>query len=148
MGCGLDEENSYSEFPSVPVEALQSAPEEIILVNQEYILETFLWRDFMPVSPPNGKPLIALIKVIEKNEVPIAADLDLAYLWIICGQEIWSTTFTDETPGSPDNELHRIARDGPEWGPGIQVDVIVGLMPGNGQMKLLRASDQLISRTD
>ena len=147
-GCELDGKDSDSDIPVLSVEVLQLAPRELNLLDQEYKLETFLWRDFMPVSPPDGKPMIALIKVIEKNEVPIASDLELKYLWMINGQEIWSTKFTEETPLSPDNELHRIAREGPQWDPGIEVDVVVGLTRGDGSMKLLRARDQLIHRTD
>jgi len=148
MGCSKDGDSPSPIFPSVSAESLQNAPEEIVLEDQEYVLETYLWRDFMPVSPPGGKPLIALIRVIEKNGDPIAADLQLKYLWIVYGQDIWFTTFTDETPPSPDNELHRIARDGPLWGPGVEVDVVVALKRGDRPMRLLRAPDQWIYRTD
>lgn len=147
-GCESDDTITYYEFRDMPVEILLTAPREIKVADQEYMLETYLWRDFMPVSPPGGKLLIALIQVVELNEAPIAPDLELEYLWIIHDREIWFTTFTDEIPPSPEHELHRIARDGPRWDPGTEVDVIVGLSRGNGPIELLRAPGQMIRRTD
>jgi hypothetical protein len=103
----------------------------------------------MPISPPDGKPMIALVRVLEHNGKPIAPDLRLEYLWVVNGSKIWATIFSDETlPPAPENELHGIARDGPKWGPQIQVDVVVGLRDGKGSLGLLRASDQWIGRTD
>ena len=148
IGCGKDDESSGLLFPSATFESIKEAPQEIALGDQEYVLGTYLWRDFMPISPPEGKPLIALIRVIEKNGDPIAADLQLKYLWIVYGRDIWFTTFTDETPPSPENELQRIARNGPLWGPEVKVDVIVGLRRGNGAIELLGAPDQWIYRTE
>lgn len=147
-GCDGEKGITSSLMSNVPIEDLQRAPQEIEIGDQEYVLETFLWRDFMPVSPPDGKGLIALIKVIEKNEAPIAPDLKLKYLWVINDRDVWFTAFTDETPPSPDDELHRMARDGPTWAPEVQVDVVVGMTMGNGPLKFLRASDQWIYRTD
>jgi hypothetical protein len=103
----------------------------------------------MPVSPPDGKPLVALVQVLEQNGQPIAPDLKLEYLWVINGSEIWGTPFSDEETASPrQGELNAIARNGPKWGPQIQVDVVVGLRRGGGPLEFLRAADQWIVRTD
>ncbi|HSG28095.1 MAG TPA: hypothetical protein VLA34_06410 [Candidatus Krumholzibacterium sp.] len=147
-GCGSDQGSPTAAIPILPVDALMMAPQTVTLGDQQYVLETYLWRDFMPISPPDGKPLTALVEVIEKNGSAIAPDLEMKYLWVINGREVWSTKFTDETPSSPEDELHRIARNGPLWGPGIEVEVIVALTRGDGPVSLLRASDQSIFRTD
>ena len=147
MGCGSDEDNPF--VPTIPADELRTAPTEIALGDQEYGLETLLWRDFMPICPPDGEPLIALIHVVEQNGNPIAPDLKLEYLWVIYGSKIWATTFSDQSlPPPPPNELDRIAHEGPKWGPGVQVDVVVGLRRGKGSLELLRAPDQWIDRTD
>ena len=44
--------------------------------------------------------------------------------------------------------LEKIARDGPKWGPGIQVDVVVRLLDKEELFYLLKAENQLIQRTD
>jgi hypothetical protein len=136
-------------IPAIPDVQLQTAPERIVVVDQEYELRTRLWRDFMPISPPHGKPLIAVVQVVERNGKPIAPELKLEYLWVINGSRVWATRFSGENlPPPAQNELDGIARNGPKWGPQIQVDVVVGLRRGNGSLKLLRAPDQWISRTD
>lgn len=151
FGCGNDDsDDTKTPFvPTVPTSELRTAPQTLVIGDQEYTLGTELWRDFMPFSPPDGKPLIALVKVVEQDGVPIAPDLKLEYLWVINGSKIWATIFSDETlPPPPQNELHGIARDGPKWGPQIQVDVVVALRPGQGSLQLLRAADQWIGRSD
>jgi hypothetical protein len=50
------------------------------------------------------------------------------------------------TPGA--KEFDVVARDGPKWGPGIDVDVIVGVRDGAGAVSLLRAPAQRNKRTD
>ena len=128
---------------------LRSAPERLVVGGREYGLQAQLSRDFMPVSPPDGKPLVVLVQVIEQNGQPIAPDLKLEYLWVINGSEIWATTFSPEAlPSPPQGELDAIARDGPKWGPQIQVQVVVGLRRGDGFLELLGAADQWIVRTD
>ena len=145
--CGSEKE--YPLAPDIPLDVLQEAPESIDLKDREYHLEAYLWRDFMPISPPQGKPLIALIRLVEQSEREIPGDLGMEYLWVINGQQIWATTFSNEKlPPHPKHELHRIARNGPKWGPHIEVDVIVGLKRDDGHLELLKAPDQWINRTD
>ena len=147
IGCGSYKKNPL--VPDIPLDELQAAPLSIQLGDQDYTLETELWRDFMPIAPPGGHPLTALIRVIEQNGEPISADLKAEYLWVLKGDEIWATIFSAETPPlSPQNELHKIARGGPLWETGIEVDAVVGLRLDHGPLELLRAPNQLIARTD
>jgi hypothetical protein len=44
--------------------------------------------------------------------------------------------------------VEKVARNGPKWGSGINVDVIVGLRIDGEKPLLLKASEQLIKRTD
>jgi hypothetical protein len=156
MGCGSDGNSPESlanpanpVIPAVTDDELRTASERILAGDQEYELEAYLWRDFMPTSPPDGKPLIARVGVVERNGKPIAPDLKLECLWVINGSEIWATEFSDETlPPSEQNELDGIARNGPKWGPQILVDVVVGLRRGKGSLELLRATDQWIEETE
>lgn len=128
-------------------DSLLSTPEEVIFEEIRYHLETSLWRDFMPISPPDGQPLIALIKVISIENVLIPSTLDVDRLWIINGYEVWESTFSEELDSSDGCKIEKIARNGPKWDTGIRVDVVVRLIGINQKSILLRASNQIIGRT-
>lgn len=143
-GCKLFE----SSGPSI--QELLDAPEQIEINGREYILETYLWRDFMPPSPPDGQPLIALIWVTAVDSLPFPSSIDANRLYIVNDELLWETSFSGEArPQNPNREhqLEKIAREGPKWGPGIQVEVIVRVVDERFNIYLLRASNQLIHMT-
>jgi hypothetical protein len=136
-------------MPTWPVDILLSAPEESEVQGRTYVLETELWRDFMPFSPPDGKPLIALIRVCARDSAELPAELDIARLWVIKGKDMWETRFSGQAARPNLYTLERVARDGPKWGPNVRVDVVAGLVhEADDKIYLLRASDQLIFRTE
>jgi hypothetical protein len=107
--------------------------------------ETSLWRDFQPITPPDGKPLVAIlrIKTEDGSEVPGTLRADL--VWVLNGDQTWSAVPQEERlrpETSPVYEL--VAREGPKWGPGISVDVVIRLRSPDGRAFLLRAADQSI----
>ena len=137
--------------PKTTIETLLSTPEQIEIEGRMYILETYLWRDFMPISPPDGKPLIAIIWVTAIDSLRFPSSIEATKLWVISGEEIWETKFSDEErPQLPhrEHQLEKVARNGPKWGPGIYVDVVVRIIDESRNFYLLRASNQYISRTD
>ncbi len=126
-----------------------SAPEQVDVASRQYTLGTYLWRDFMPVSPPDGKPLIAKVMILATDLQPFPFDLDADRLYVINGEEAWVVDLpARQGPLLPDFQLDKIARDGPKWGPAITVDVVVRLVETGGGGYLLRAADQMILRTD
>jgi len=139
-------------FSPVPtIEMLISSHEQIEVDGRKYILEAYLWRDFMPISPPDGKPLIALIWVTAVDLLPFPTTLDADRLWVINGQQVWEAEFSnEELPENSDrkHQLEKIARSGPKWGPGLYVDVVVRIVDCKNKEYLLRASKQYIGRTD
>jgi hypothetical protein len=116
--------------------------------DREYQLEAHLGRDFMPPTPPDGRPLVASIRVIEQHGKPIPSGYQLTDLWVINEDQVWVTTLSDEGQPHEQHEILGIARDGPKWGPDIFVDVIVAMDKGDGDSELLRAVDERIYRTD
>ncbi len=142
------EDNSILSPEEISKETLLAAPDTIEIGNQKIFLTTYLQRDFMPVSPPDGKPLNAVVYIETVDSSDIPGSLEAQAIYIINGNEVWESFFSDDVP--PENSsfrLVKIARDGPKWEPGIYVDVIVLLTIGKEQ-KLLKASDQYIYRTD
>ena len=133
---------------TVSLQDLQAAPEEIEIDDTEYTLETDLWRDFMPISPPDGKPLVAVIKVEAPGETAIRSKIDATRLWVVKGKEIWETELANEEGSTIGDTLKKIGRDGPKWGPGISVDVVVKIIDlKSGTDYLLKASNQYIHRS-
>jgi hypothetical protein len=143
-GCKLFD----SSGPSIP--DLLAAPEQIEIDDRKYILETYLWRDFMPPTPPDGQPLIALIWVTATDSLAFPPTIDADRLWIVNDELVWETEFScEERPDDPNriHQLEKIARDGPKWGPSIQVEVIVRVADSQDSTYLLRAADQWIHAT-
>ncbi|NEO29151.1 MAG: hypothetical protein F6K36_01560 [Symploca sp. SIO3C6] len=133
------------------MDTLQSAPEQIEVQNTQLTLETYLWRDFMPISPPDGKPLIAVIRIKAQDSMEFPPSIISDKLWIINGQEIWETEFIKEeqiASNSTPSLLEKVARGGPKWEPGVEVDVIIRIIDENNHTYLLKTSNQLINRTD
>lgn len=134
---------------SMTRDELLSAPETVIVDGHELALRTYMWRDFMPISPPGGKPLTAIFWVFsaDSSELPEGLEVDAA--WVVKDDEIWDAHLVgDEPPEQLPYQLERIARDGPKWSPFIEVQAIVRLREANGKTHLLRASGQSIERTD
>jgi hypothetical protein len=129
-------------------EELTSAPEQIEIKGREYTLEAFLWRDYMPNSPPDGKPLVASIRITANDSLNFPASVNAGKLWVIKNSgEIWQTAFTSEQPTPPNNcQLEKIAREGPKWDPNTRADVVVRVTC-EGNTYLLRAANQTIKQT-
>jgi hypothetical protein len=133
------------------LEDLTAAPEAIVISGRAYTLETYLYRDFMPISPPDGQPLIAVIRVTAEDRKPFPSNLDADQIWVIRSKDIWEAKLSSgSSSGDPtrQHQLEKVAQDGPKWGPGIYVDVVVRVVESNGKGYLLRASNQYIARTD
>jgi len=126
-----------------------SAPEQVRIEGREYTLAASAWRDFQPVAPPDGQPLIVAVKVSPSDMMPLPTNLAIDRVWVLNGKKQWSAV--PEEPGdggeSPAARLESAVRGGPKWGPGIQVDVVVRLRQGR-QTWLLRAAGVEIKRTD
>ena len=87
--------------------------------------------------------------LIDVDSEPIQAGVELVTIWVTTDRDIWESEFSDEPRlPRPDYELERIARNGPKWGPGIEVDVVVGVQFESGTPRLVRAPAQMIHRTD
>ena len=126
---------------------LAAAPAEIVIDGRAYRLETYLWRDYMPMAPADGSELMVSVKLVSKDRARVAPGIELERAWITKpGGEVWASAFTaEERPDYP-GAKERMLRGGPKWGPKIDVDVVVRVRSG-GKTALLRAAKQHIERT-
>ena len=130
----------------VPTAELLSAPTSISVGGQQLTLGAELWRDFMPTigpSEPDGKPLAAVMYFTAATGT-VPAGLRIDRVWVVFGDEQWETATLEEHFF---DRYEVVARNGPKWGPGVNVHVIVSVT-GAGASGLLRASNVPIGRTD
>jgi hypothetical protein len=130
-----------------PVAELVNAPVKVRVAGVDLTLETYLYRDFQPITPPNGQPLIAVVRVKTANGATLPAGLDAEVLHVLYGEDVWAASPVEEHPATAPGVLEVVARNGPEWGPGVTVDVVLRLRHG-GTTLLLKAAAQQIHRTD
>jgi hypothetical protein len=123
------------------------APSLVSIAGAPIRVQAFLNRDFMPISPPDGKPLVAVFRIQTADGSSIPASITADSAWVYNGATVWGTPVVEEQPRNV-SYFEVVARGGPKWGPGIEVDVVVRLRDGEGHTFLLRAPRQLISRSD
>jgi hypothetical protein len=128
---------------------LLAAPLQLSIGERTLVLETYLWRDFMPISPPDGKPLIASLKLKTTNKTALPEGTEVETVWVVNGKKQWSPAKKEVRAGNDRSSMMTIVvRNGPKWGPGIKVDVVVRVKDAKGHSYLLRAAKQNINRTD
>jgi len=121
----------------------------IIIDTNNYFLDTYLWRDFQPISPPNGKPLISINWLIraDSNAIPVNIKLKLQY--VIYGDSVWIADYTNETHLTPEFKQEKVSRNGPKWGPHVYVNIIAKISDTIANRDYyLKRSNAFIGRTD
>jgi hypothetical protein len=123
---------------------LREVPLQVTFGGQTLVLESYLWRDFMPVAPKEGRPLAAVLRLRARGE-PVSRAVEVDSAWVIWGDRVWATAPKADAQSGGDREL--LARGGPRWPPGTEVEVVVRLRERNAYA-FLRAPRQRIRRTD
>ena len=123
-------------------------PTVVQVAGHELALEAHLWRDFQPVAPPDGQPLVAVLYVKTTDGGPFPAGVTADQVTVVYGEERWTAAARQENAGWRQDILEAVARNGPRWGPHVNVDVVVRLRGPGDQVHLLRAPNQRIGRTD
>jgi hypothetical protein len=131
-GCGAS--------PTVPdqtITQLRAAPTVATIDGARIELQVDVWRDFQPISQPGGKGLRVSARL-----PATAATFILERIWVLFGDERW-----DSTPAAIPGSTTWTAGEGPQWGPGVSVDVVAQIRGPSGMVRLVRAADQLIRGT-
>jgi hypothetical protein len=148
---------------SVSIKDLRNAPTMVVLDNKSLYLSAYPWRDFMPKTgppAPDGSPLMVGLKVASADKKPIPSGLLMDRAWVLFGDELWEASdIRGRIPAQPhpiDSWINcsdlpvceTTVREGPKWGPGVFVDVVVRLTDSEGKHYFLQAPKQYIRRTD
>jgi hypothetical protein len=130
---------------------LLTAPLAVEINGRQYKLETYLWRDFMPPTTPDGSLLGAVAYLTAVDGQPFPAKIDATRIWVVNGEEVWETTFLSEARPRDSVHLYQLQKNasgGPRWDVGAQVEVVVRVTVSTAAPCLLRATKQVIGRTD
>lgn len=132
---------------------LLAAPDTLQIGNQQITIRTQMWRDFRTSteSPEDGGFLNAIVWVYSIDSTALPTGFTANAIWIVFGEDIWDAYFTGEDPPVPEQkpfQLFEVARNGPKWGPGDFLTVIVRVRDRQGRTHLLRASNQLVERLE
>jgi hypothetical protein len=135
--------------PAPPLEELRSAPLSQSFDSGSVVaLYAHLWRDFMPPSPSDGKPMIGTFEVSALTSASLPPELSVDAAFVVFGDQVWASW--PEPDGSCDARfcIRRTSRDGPRWGPDVEVDVVVQITSGSNPSVLLRDPGVMITRTE
>lgn len=122
----------------------------LVIASGTYILDAYLWRDFMPISPIDGKPLISINWLINLDSVSIPDNIGLIKQYVIFQDYVWTSDYTNEsTSYQPSYKIQRVSREGPKWGPKIFVDVISQIHDSySNEDYYIKRKNVYIERTD
>jgi hypothetical protein len=144
IGDGLLSDDPLFEH----LDGLKAVPSDVPMGGATVRISTFLWRDFMPMCPPGGRPLIAAVTVTADPPSPVPPSIQAVRLVLVYGSTLWITRVVEEHASMRNDSGFRvIAREGPKWGPDVLVDAILEIRGGDGRSYLVRAGEQLISCT-
>lgn len=122
----------------------------LIIESNRFVLDAYLWRDFMPVSPSDGKPMISINWLRDIDSTEISDNIDLIEQYVVYNDSIWISEYENESSSTqPDFKIEKISREGPKWGPEIYVDVISKVRVSNTNSDYyIRIKDVFVERTN
>lgn len=145
--CKKDEQDKSNVSTDSKFAAeLRSSATKIAIGNNNLILTTYLWRDFMPVAQKDGSVLSCVSKLTDIYNTPISGTIILKKQYVINGDEIWTSDY-NKIVHDIDYILEGTVTSGPKWGPDIEVQVVCEF-ENSGVVYRVLANSQWINRTD
>jgi uncharacterized protein YcfL len=122
--CEKDGANNIREDKNLILELNNKATDTIKIDSHDYFLDAYLWRDFMPISPPNGKSLASINWLICSDSTSIPENIIMTQQYVILNDSIWIADYENGSSQTTSYKIEKISHDGPKWGPGTYVDII------------------------
>lgn len=123
--------------------ALRRAPQQLPLDGVIFALDTYLWRDFMPIAEPEGSNLFSMVKLHTGNGGNIHIKPVLQAQYVIYGDAVWKTPF--ERVDFYTNSIEGLSNGGPKWGPDVLVDVVLELQYEGLTYRILAKNQAIIA---
>ena len=147
LSCS-DNNNPNESKTSIIDNNIVNAPSQIEIDGQEFSLSSYLWRDYMPISPIDGKELAAVVYIATSDSSQFPLDLKADKMWVLNKDEIWEAQLTNGTQPDGNFKIKKSANGGPKWDVGSEVIVVVQLVDKNNQIYYIKEDGSLIRRTD
>jgi hypothetical protein len=149
-GCSDDHRVIGPRPPSVPslsLSQLLSAPDSLVVDSTTMSVHVDLWRDFMS-DHTSGSPLFVSAQLNGSPPGTYPASAGEVYVWVIHESNVWSAIMplTLIDPNLSGAHVYQVG-GGPRWGPGITVDVVLGVRTSPTEVSLVRLRDVLILMT-
>ena len=117
--------------------------------SHDYYLDAFLWRDFMPMSPPDGKPLISINWLTSADSSAIPDNIVMKQQYVVYNNLVWIAQYENGVHSTPEYKVEKVSRNGPNWGPNIFVTVIAKIIDTKtNQDYYVKREKVFILRTD
>lgn len=131
------------------IQLTNSSAELLTIDGKQYVLDAYLWRDFMPISPPNGRQLISINWLSTVDHSPIPANIQMIKQYVINGNYVWIANYFDDATYPEEFKMERVSRYGPKWGPDVTVLVVSVLKNRDtNSIHLIKVKNVTIGRTD
>ena len=99
------------------------AVDTLIIGSNSFVLDAFIWRDFMPGNQNKG--MISINWLIDTDSIKVPDNISMVKQYVIYKDKIWEANYEDEKrPEQPPYKIEEISRNGPMWDTSIYVDVI------------------------
>lgn len=126
LSCEKDEMvSSIGNDKEVIAKLKSKTVDTLVIGTSMYVLDAYIWRDFMPVSPPGGKPMNSINWLVNVNLQSIPDNLTMVKQYVIYNDSVWISDYEIISATSqPPHKMEAISRNGPHWGPGVSVEVV------------------------
>ena len=142
ISCGDERTKEKALTETELLTELKSAPKSVTIGKNTFYLTTYLWRNFMPVAEENGGSMICVNSLTEKDSLSISGSIKLIKQYVIKENEVWAADYTEITKPNP-YIIKGVVRDGPKWGPNIEVDIVCEFEQTGKIYRILAASQKI-----
>ena len=110
-GCKKDEVSNIIVDKELILELDNNAAGVITIDSHDYFIDVYLWRDFQPISPPNGKNLISINWLIRADSSAIPDNIELKQQYVVYGDSLWIADYENETHQIPEYKQKKVSRN-------------------------------------
>lgn len=143
--CKKDPLDGAIRTNSKLAEELKTNPEQINLGGKNFILSSYIWRDFMPIQEEGGSGLFVVAQLVSTDSSTIDNQVVPLRHFLMNENEIWKSTFTEVRRPQP-FLIEGFVAGGPKWAPAIRVDLVMEVQ-FDGRIYRILAKNQPINAT-